>query len=59
MLDIEPWSYLRDLRCLLPSWPTHRALDLAPVNWPQTSALDSVRDQLDRNPFRALTLDHG
>ena len=34
--DIEPWAYLRDLFCLLPSWPARRVLELAPVNWKQT-----------------------
>jgi transposase len=25
---IEPWAYLRDVLCLLPSWPMHRVVDL-------------------------------
>jgi transposase len=54
--DVEPWSYLRDLFCLLPSWPVHRVLDLAPVNWPATRERDDVRAALGLNPFRALTL---
>ena len=32
MHGIEPWSYLRDLFCLMPSWPRSRVLELAPVN---------------------------
>lgn len=32
----EPWAYLRDLLCLLPSWPKSRALELAPAFWQQT-----------------------
>jgi hypothetical protein len=31
MLEFEPWSYLRDMLCLIPSWPAHRLLELAPV----------------------------
>lgn len=30
MVNVEPWSYLRDLFCLLPRWPKHRVLELAP-----------------------------
>ncbi len=30
---IEPFAYLRDLFCLLPSWPAKRVLDLAPAYW--------------------------
>lgn len=54
--DVEPWSYLRDVFCLLPSWPVHRVLDLAPLNWPTTATRDDVRTTLGLNPFRALTL---
>lgn len=54
--DVEPWSYLRDLFCLLPSWPVHRVLDLAPLNWPTTAIRDDVRTTLGLNPFRALTI---
>jgi hypothetical protein len=28
---IEPWGYLRDLFCVLPSWPARRVLQLAPA----------------------------
>lgn len=59
MHDIEPWAYLRDVLCLLPGWSPHRALELAPAYWRQTVALDDVRQLLDANPYRALTLDHG
>jgi hypothetical protein len=34
--NVEPWAYLRDLFCLLPSWPIRRVLELAPLNWKQT-----------------------
>jgi hypothetical protein len=50
MHRVEPWSYLRDLFCLIPTWPAHRMLELAPVNWTTTRALSEVqrnsRDQL-------------
>lgn len=56
MLGIEPWAYLRDLLCLLPDWPVHRVLELAPTSWAETSARDDVCAKLDANPYRALTL---
>jgi transposase len=59
---IEPWTYLRDLLCLLPSWPKSRVLDLAPVNWKQTLEQQDTQQRLDANPFRtailALDRDH-
>jgi hypothetical protein len=48
---------LRDVFCLLPKWPEHRLLDLAPVHWNETSARDDVRALLDENRFRRVTLD--
>jgi hypothetical protein len=56
MLRLEPWSYLRDLLCLLPGWPAHRVLELAPVNWAATSKREDVQHILDLDPYRALTL---
>jgi hypothetical protein len=56
MLGIEPWSYLRDLLCLLPNWPQHRVLELAPVNWRTTSERDDVQKTLGLDPYRLLTL---
>lgn len=56
MLRVEPWSYLRDLFCLLPSWPAHRALELAPLRWSTTRELDEVQKALAQNHYRALTL---
>jgi hypothetical protein len=56
MLGVEPWSYLRDVLCLLPSWPAHRAIELAPLHWNDTRDLDDVRERLATNPYRALTL---
>jgi hypothetical protein len=46
MHDIEPWSYLRDVLTLLPSWPKHRALELAPKYWRETSAKPETQDKL-------------
>src|ERR1700690_1579152 len=43
--------------CLLPRWPEHRLLDLAPVAWDKTRERDDVRALLDQNQFRKLTLD--
>jgi hypothetical protein len=54
---IEPWSYLRDVFCLLPQWPEHALLELAPLNWNKTKGRDDVRALLEANPFRQLTLD--
>jgi transposase len=54
---VEPWSYLRDVLCLLSTgWPTHRMLELAPVSWSKTVADDAVQRLLAANPYRALTL---
>ncbi len=54
---IEPWSYLRDVLCLLSvDWPAHRMLELAPVSWSTTVAREEVNALLAANPYRALTL---
>ncbi|MGH9893466.1 MAG: hypothetical protein ACREA0_16050, partial [bacterium] len=56
---IEPWAYLRDLFCLLPSWPRSRVLELAPANWHVTFQDAAVQAKLAANIFRAVTLlDH-
>jgi transposase len=54
--DLEPWTYLRDLFCLLPSWPRRRVLDLAPANWKQTLENEDAQQRLDANVFRRATL---
>lgn len=59
LFAIEPWSYLRDVFCLLPQWPEHALLELAPLNWNKTKMRDQVRALLGSNPFRMLTLDNG
>lgn len=56
MHGIEPYAYLRDLFCLLPSWPQTRVLELAPVNWRTTSARADVTALLDANIHRQVTL---
>lgn len=53
---VEPWSYLRDLLCLLPAWPARRVLELAPAEWHKTSATEEVQRRLVANPFRRATL---
>lgn len=55
--EIEPWAYLRDLLCLLPTWPSSRVLDLAPVNWKQTREQRDAQQLLATNIFRRATLD--
>ena len=57
LCDVEPWAYLRDILCLLPRWPEHRLLELAPVEWTKTRRLDDACRLLDANRFRRLTLD--
>jgi hypothetical protein len=56
MHDIEPWSYIRDLLCLLPSWPVHHVLKLAPLHFRETCQRDDVQALLAKNPYRRLTL---
>lgn len=46
MHDIEPWSYLRDVLTLLPSWPQQRVLELAPKNWRATLARPDTQESL-------------
>lgn len=53
---IEPWAYLRDLFCLIPSWPVSRALELAPANWKKTLEHEDVQQRLAANVFRSAVL---
>ena len=53
---IEPWSYLRDLFCLLPGWRRSRVLELAPVSWRETFEQDETQQRLAANPFRQVTV---
>lgn len=59
MLGVEPWAYLRDLLSLLPDWPAHKVLQLAPAYWPDTVERPEVIAKLDADPYRALTLARG
>jgi len=54
--DLEPWAYLRDLFCLLPSWPARRVLELAPLNWKKTLEDKDTQQRLDANVFRRASL---
>jgi hypothetical protein len=53
---IEPWAYLRDLFCLLPSWPIARVLELAPVHWRKTREQEDTQQRLAANVFRRAVL---
>ena len=57
MHGIEPQSYLRDLLCLLPSWPRSRVLELAPAYWKQTLEQEETQQRLASNIFRRLSLE--
>jgi hypothetical protein len=48
--------YIRDLLCIPPNWPNHRALDLAPLNWAATAATEEVQGKLAANRFRQAVL---
>jgi transposase len=56
MHGIEPWGYLRDLFCLLPSWSSKRVLELAPAYWQQTLADPEVQRRLGANVYRRILL---
>jgi transposase len=56
MVGVEPWEYLRDLFCLLPAWPAHRVLELAPAYWAGTREREDVVALLAADPYRAATL---
>jgi hypothetical protein len=54
--DLEPWSYLRDLFCLLPDWPARRVIELAPLSWRQTLQQQEAQQRLAANPFRSASI---
>jgi transposase len=54
--DIEPLAYIRDLLCLLPSWPNARLLELAPAYWRQTLEQPETQQKLLANVFRRVLL---
>jgi transposase len=53
---IEPHSYLRDLFCLLRSWPAQRLLELAPAYWQKTLEQPETQQKLAANIFRRVVL---
>jgi len=54
--DIEPLAYIRDLLCLLPSWPRYRVLALTPAYWKKTLEEPETQQKLNANVFRRVTL---
>lgn len=56
MHGVEPQGYLRDLLCLLPSWPRSRVLELAPASWQKTLEQQETQQRLAANVFRAVAL---
>jgi len=56
MLGLEPFAYLRDLLCLLPTWPRHRVLELAPAYWNDTLQKSDAQQRLEANVFRRVAL---
>lgn len=51
--QIEPWSYLRDVLILLPSWPRDRVLELSPKHWKQTLENPDAQKRLAASPWRS------
>ena len=56
MNGIEPVGYIRDLLCLLPSWPKSRVLALAPAYWQETLKQNETQQRLAANVFRRIAL---
>jgi transposase len=54
---LEPEAYLRDVLCLLPSWPVSRVLELAPCNWAQTREQPETQRLLADCLIRSVILD--
>jgi hypothetical protein len=50
---LGPLAYLRDLFCLILSWPKRRILELAPVYW-KTRERPETQQKLDANVFRRV-----
>jgi transposase len=53
---LDPYQYLRDLFCLLPSWNAKRVLELSPLHWRETSARPEVQKALAENIYRRASL---
>lgn len=54
--QLDPLVYLRDLFCLIPSWPKQRLLELAPAYWKQTLEQPDAQQKLAANVFRRVLL---
>jgi hypothetical protein len=54
--ELEPAAYLRDLLCLIPSWPAKRVLELAPAYWQKTLEQQDTQQRLAANVFRQVAL---
>lgn len=54
---VEPWAYVRDLLCLLPTWPADRALALAPKYWAKTCEDRDTQRILEADLFRRISAD--
>jgi hypothetical protein len=52
---IDPWAYLRDIFCLLRTWPPDRFLELAPAFWKQTIQQQDTQERLAANVFHGVT----
>jgi len=53
---VEPHGYLRDLFCLIRTWPRDRLLELAPAYWQKTLEQRETQDKLAANVFRRVVL---
>jgi transposase len=53
---IEPHAYLRDLFCLIRTWPADRLLELAPAYWQKTLQQPETQHKLAANVFRRVVL---
>ncbi len=53
---LEPWAYLRDLLCLLPSWPNSRILELAPKHRRETLQKTDAQQRLAAYKLRDVSL---
>jgi transposase len=56
MHGLEPWSYLRDLLCVLPHWPRSRVLELAPAYWRETLEKEEAQQILGADVCRQVML---
>ena len=54
--ELEPAAYLRDLLCLIPSWPAKRVLELAPAYWQKTLEQQEAQQRLAANVYRQVAL---